>query len=74
MRGVVNPSATEAYKASTQKQLYLNHSSRRCPGCTRRRSFGQFKTADAEYCLTCTRRGINTPKSTVRKPAGEASK
>jgi hypothetical protein len=62
------PASVVHYSQATDRQLMLNTSRKRCAGCATMRSVGQFQPASSEYCLTCVRRGIHRPKSTVRRP------
>lgn len=63
-----NPASAILYSQATDQQLILHMSRKRCSGCAITRSIGQFKPASSDYCLTCQRRGICAPKSTVRRP------
>lgn len=50
-----SPSGIEQYRAKTAGMLWLNHAQKRCTGCKRSRSLGQFAEGD-ELCAQCRRR------------------
>ena len=56
------------YSRETDRQLVLNLTRKRWSGCATMRSIGQFHSHAGQYCMTCLRRGVSEPKSTVRRP------